>query len=331
MARFWTVLLLVFAILTIALGNLFVFYPENFEFGLKEKEIPVNVYEYSKYEPSYVRKSNDMGISKPIYVMPYVGDIDGEVSEDWYYFFDILTTFHEEEEIPVAFSFYPTSINTQSSYMDVFLKMYEGNYIELMQKEYIEENLESEIESLPSNLKIQMRKGILDSEKAHFEKIMKQEGYKDIEFPISYTQLGGRITEDDRKALELAGIKVYFDVYYDEKIGPIKSTENFDVMQYGVGFTQDGSAGSLTQFRSADELISQLNEYERLDLEMSSLNGKAVIPLWTHQQDFERLAGSSEVDMNKWEIYTETLLRLRSDPNVEFITPKKMYYSKRRK
>jgi hypothetical protein len=326
MGRLLAWLVLIVVVVALVVVNRSEFYPENTNFEIIEEEIPENVYEYEKYEPTYVRRDSEPMVSKPIYVMPYVGDIDGDVSEDWYYFFDILLTFHEEEEIPVALSFYPTSIETESDYMDAFVKMYEGNFIELMQKEYIEVDLESEIESLPSDLKIKIRKGILDSEKAHFEKIMKNEGYSNIEFPIAYTQLGGRITDDDKKALELAGLKIYFDVYYDDKIGPIKSTNTFDVIQYGVSFTNDGGAGPLTSFRSPDELILELGEYERLDLDMVRLNGKLVIPLWSHQQDFERSKGSSKVDLNKWNIYTETLLRLRNDPNVEFITPKEMYY-----
>jgi len=324
MFRTGAILFLVVLILALAFSNLYYFYPEKLKFTSKE-ETPKSVYGDEIYEPIFYKNSIGAGVDREIYVMPYVGDIDGDVSEDWYFFFNVLTTFHEEEKIPVAFSFYPTSINTEPGYMNPFLRMYESYYIELMQKEYIEEKLESEIENLPSSLKIKMRQGILESEKKHFERIMKNEGYDDIKFPISYTQLGGRITEDDREALELTGINIYFDVYYDDKIGPIKSTEDFDVIQYGVGFTRDGSAGALTTFRSADEIIAQLSSFERLDVEISSVNGKMIIPLWLHQQDFESTSENGKVDLEKWQVYTETLLRLKNDPNVKFITPSEMY------
>jgi hypothetical protein len=326
MGKFTTVLFLVLFILVLIVGNLLVFYPEQLRLNFEKEESVKSVYRDSKYEPSYVKDDLQNGVGNLVYVMPYVGDIDGDVSDDWNYFFDILTTFHEEERIPSTFSFYPASIDTQSSYIDILLRMYESDYIELMQKEYIEEDLESGIEDLPSDLKIEIRRGILESEKEHFIKIMRRNGYKNIELPISYTQLGGRITEDDRRALELSGIKVYFDVYYNDEIGPISSTENFDVMQYGVGFTRDGSAGALTQFRSADEIMVELSNYERLDVEMISFDGLLIVPLWVHQQDFEKYDGSSEVDLDKWQVYTETLLRLKQDPNVRFITPKEMYY-----
>ena len=181
------------------------------------------------------------------------------------------------------------------------------------------------IENLKEELIIKLRKDIVVEEQEYFRKIMENSGIKNVKMPISYTQLGGRITEADKKALEKSGIRFYFDVYYNDEIGPISSTDYFDVVQYGVGFTKDGNARPESVFRTSEEIIKQLNRYNRSDVEILKINGIPVIPLWVHQQDFESSIEENKLDTIKWRIYTETLLRLKKDPNIKFITPSEMY------
>ena len=49
--------------------------------------------------------------------------------------------------------------------------------------------------------------------------------------------------------------------YYDEKIGTLESSKNFDITQYGVGFTKYGGAGPETEFLTYEEIIDELNNY----------------------------------------------------------------------
>ena len=78
-------------------------------------------------------KPNSEKLDKPTYIISYIGDIDGDVSEDWFFFFNLITTFYQENKIPGTFSFYPTSISQSPYFMETFKKMYETSNIELMQ------------------------------------------------------------------------------------------------------------------------------------------------------------------------------------------------------
>ncbi|MGC9310399.1 MAG: polysaccharide deacetylase family protein, partial [Candidatus Aenigmatarchaeota archaeon] len=72
-----------------------------------------------------------------IYVISYVGNIDGSADRNWYYFFDKITVFYEESKIPAAFSFFPYSIKPNDyNFSEVFRRIYLAENIELMQKGY---------------------------------------------------------------------------------------------------------------------------------------------------------------------------------------------------
>ena len=53
---------------------------------------------------------------------------------------------------------------------------------------------------------------------------------------------------------------------------------------------------------------------------MLYIDGKRVVPVWAHQQDFEDRRKDVKLDGEKWEIYTETLKALKKDPNVKIIS-----------
>jgi hypothetical protein len=109
-------------------------------------------------------------------------------------------------------------------------------------------------------------------------------------------------------------------LYYRPEIGPIQSTENFNCIQYGLSFTTTGSAGRDLNFKTPDQVISELKNYERLDLPILKINGDKVIPLFVHQPDFEDAFINGKINETKWSIYTETLSRLMNDPDVTFIS-----------
>jgi len=296
-------------------------------YDCEEQKIKKSMVIPTSYDSNIIRSR----VERKIYIIPYVGDIDGDVSEDWLFFFDAIASFFEENHIPASFSFYPTSLSEDPNFIEPFLKMYKGSYIKLMQKEYIDRDLEKEIEKMSSDKQIKIRKNILLEEQNKFRKAMERQEIYNVILPISYTQLGGRITTEDREALKQSGIKIYFDVYYNGDVGPLESTSDFDIIQYGISFTKDGGAGSETVFRTQAEIIDQINKYDRKDVNIARINEIPVIPLWVHQQDFERLDKKGEIDIEKWKVYTNTLLTLKNDQNVRFITANDVYYLKRTK
>ncbi|MBN2095305.1 MAG: DUF4215 domain-containing protein [Candidatus Aenigmarchaeota archaeon] len=256
-----------------------------------------------------------------IYILSYVGNIDGTADKSWYYFFDNITAYYEKNQIPVAFSFFPESMKPNNyEFSEVFRRMYLAENIELMQKGYRMDEYEKHLETLDPKV----QKYIIEAGRHTYLNRMKAILGKDpeeISFPTTYVAPYGRMSPSIRKALEEMGFRVSFGVYYVDELGPVESTANTDMYQYAVSFTQDGSAGRNTTFKTSDEIIAQVLSYDRADLPMVKINGKKVIPLYVHQPDFEHPENNSVVDEEKWKIYTETIERLYNNPNVTFITP----------
>lgn len=271
------------------------------------------------FQEEIILKSN---IREPIYIAPYMGDIDGEVSEDWFFFYEKLLDFHNDEKIITTVSFYPGSIQDDKEFNKVFKKMYESKYIELMQKSYKGDESEMEMYKLSPG----EQKEIIKSGRDHFKNKMKDILNKDnIKLPISYNQISGRITNDTRNVLEELGFKIYFDMFVEGDLSPVESTENFDVIEYGVSFTDNGGAGREHVFKSSEEIFNEINNFSREDVNILTINGRKVIPIWTHQQDFEDSKKDEKLDKEKWKTYTQVLRALENDPNVEFITPERIY------
>ena len=298
-----------------------VIYSETHQLDAQEplREIPIKQSVYFKSFPANER------ITKPVYIIPYVGDIDGDVSEEWFFFINGLVEFYDRNEIPAAFSFYPDSMAPETRFMDILIKMYNSPYIEMMHKSYLALDDEYKVNELPSDVKTSIKADLLKAEQEAYIENMHTRGIKNPKLPLSYTKLGGRATLEDREALDQVGYKMYFDVYYDESYGNISSKEDFYVIQYGVSFTEDGGAGAETTFRLPDEIIEAINTYNREDVTVLSYKNIPIIPLWTHQQDFESKNEWGNYDTEKWDIYQETLLRLKQDPNVIFVTPSDVY------
>jgi len=266
-----------------------------------------------------ILKSN---IKEPTYVALYVGDIDGGVSEDWFPFYEKITKFHNDNEISTCFSFYPGSIGDDEEFNKIFEEMYTNEYIELMQKGYRGDVADRNLYKLPAK----GQKEIIKLGQDYFKKKMKEildEEY--IKLPVAYNQLSGRINNDTRQVLEELGFKIYFDMFIEDDMDPVESTATFDVIEYGASFTDTGEAGREHDFKSPAEIFKEINELKREDLTMMAINGRKVIPLWTHQQDFEDEYIDEKIDEKKWEIYTNTIKALNQDPNVILITPTEIY------
>ena len=46
-----------------------------------------------------------------VYFVPYVGDFDGGVGSGWYYFYEKMRKWHDDNNMKVGFSFYPATMN----------------------------------------------------------------------------------------------------------------------------------------------------------------------------------------------------------------------------
>jgi cysteine-rich repeat protein len=255
-----------------------------------------------------------------IYVISYVGDIDGAVSETWYPFFSNITEFYETNKIPVSFSFFPGTIVKEPYFEQIFARMYRSSYIELIQKGYMGDAKEMEMDKLS----LEEQKEIIKKGQDTFRERMQEiTGLDTILMPVTYDQIHGRFTTVTRKAIEELGFKVYFDVFVEEDLLPVESTPKIDVIQYGVSVTVLGNVGKESQFKTKDAIIKEIKEFDRKDVPMMRYKGSKVVPLWLHHEDFE--SADEKLDMDKWNTYTSTILELKKDAKIVFITPKELY------
>ncbi len=265
-------------------------------------------------------------IDEEVYIALYVGDLDGEVSEDWFSFYNKLTNFYQENKIPVVFSFYPESIKDDVIFDNIFLRMYLTPNIELMQKGYSGGELEYKMDTLS----FAEQREIIKKGQDHFiEKMQELTNSKDIKIPVLYNQIGSRFTEDTKEAAESLGFKFYFDVYLGDGLEPVNSSDTFDVTQYGVPFTKTGDAGREQKFKTPQEIFNEIDTLERDDVPMITINGKRFIPIWAHQQDFEDTRVDDKLDEYKWKTYVQVVEALNRDSNVHLISPMDAYEMRR--
>ena len=203
--------------------------------------------------------------------------------------------------------------------------MYESENIELMQKSYKGDDSEREMYKLP----MEKQREIVSLGQEIFKQKMrlileKNKENTDVQIPTSYNQITGRINNDTRTALESLGFNMYFDMFVEE-LAPVESTETFDVIEYGVSFTDTGGAGKERDFKSPLKISIEINNFDREDVTVMNVNGRKVIPIWAHQQDFESQEEENKLDKEKWNIYVFTMNKLKKEPNVIFITPRELY------
>jgi len=312
--RVLAVIIILVMLFIIANILIFLFYPYFSEF-------------YYYNSPKY----DVLKMQEPVYIMPYIGDIDGEVSEDWFFFYEKLVDFYEEEGIPVTFSFYPASIGDEE-FNKIFLKMYEMDNIELMQKGFRGDAREMEIYKLPYEEQRSIIKEGQDVFKQKMAEILRENNreFSFVEVPISYNQISGIVNNDTERALIDLGFKMYFDMFVEGDYAPIDSERDFYVTEYGISFTENGYAGKENRFRTPFEVTREINRFNREDVKVLEINDVKIIPLWVHQQDFESVDKENKLDKEKWNIYTSTMKTLKNDSKVIFLTPRKLYELKSR-
>lgn len=284
----------------------------------------VESFESSAFIPQEIKEIDlnlTSNMSEMIYIAPYVGDIDGEVSDDWLYFFGKLADFHNDNEIPSAFSFYPGTMRDDEAFKSVFLKMYSSRQIELVQKGYIGDKREMIMNQLSSK---EQRDIVKKGQEEFRAKMQNMTGSNNIKMPLAYNQREGNLDENSIKILESLGFNFYFDMFVGGLTNPMNSTKTFDNIQYGVGFTREGVAGKESIFYKPEEIFNQIKSFQ-VNQPILTINGVKVIPLWVHQQDFESKTMDNEIDQEKWNIYINVLKALQKDPNVILISPSRIY------
>lgn len=264
----------------------------------------------------------EVGSTNYTYVVPYVGDIDGSVSDDWFFFYKQIVDFHDTNQIDGSFSFYPGSMSDHVNYTDAIKKMYSSSSSELIQKGYdgVED---ANLDQLTYDQQKAILKKGQDVFRANMSVILGvSQGA--VVVPVTDDQIGARFTDVTRQALEDLGFKFYFDIYVGQGLQPVQPTSTFDIIQYAVGFTSTGGSGSELPFRSKTQIINDIKTYNNINVPLTYINGHLVVPLSAHQQDFES-NGTAVVDSEKWNIYTDTLLTLKNDPEIRLVTPKQVY------
>jgi hypothetical protein len=260
-----------------------------------------------------------LSVNKKVYLVPYLGDFDGSVSEDWFAFYNTIVDFHEQNNIPLGVSFYPGSMSNNSEFSGAVRKMYESGNFELIQKG----NNGSYAEYNSHLVSIEQQREVAGIGQNNFIRYMESLGFRNVRLPTAYNLIRGRFTTNTMIAIAELGFKQYLDVYYDADVGTTDSTSDFDVIQYGVSFTSDGRTGANTSFKSVERIYTDINNFQRSDVSVKMINDTQVIPIWVHQQDFENVSGG--LNQTKWDRYREVMLRLKNDSNVTFLLPEQSY------
>ena len=258
-----------------------------------------------------------------IYVASYMGNIDGDFSEEWFHIYDRITEFHDKNAIPSGFSIYPAGIHG-IAFEKKFRKMYNSPYIEFVMKgntgdvneQRMDELSYDEIYDIISAGKENFRSGAAEAMGIDPE---------DVEMPVAYNQPQGRFTDTVRDVLHDLGFHIFYEMYINDDLEPVKSLPGFDVLQYGEGFTVEGKAGFGTVFRNPDDIIGDVKDYYRDDVYLMEIEGRTVVPIWLHQSDFEDTNNPNHVDENKWRLYTTTMLRLKQDPDIVMVGPSQIF------
>ncbi len=255
-------------------------------------------------------------VTRKVYVIPYVGDIDGNVAPDRYKMYGMLADFFIENNIPVGMSFYPQTVNTDKEFMDAFLRMYHAKNIDLIHKM---DKVGSGISYLPV---AEQEKIVKSAQEDFYKKLQARLGTDEIVLPKSYNNQGGSFNVDMLWVLQRLGINEYFDVFLPGDVPQVGSREDFTVFQYGISVPIGGDVpGEKTVFKSNQQIVGEINVYARDDLNIHYINGAPVIPVWLHQQDFFASENTDLINHQKWEQYKELMLLLKNDPNVVLLKP----------
>jgi len=263
-----------------------------------------------------------------IYIAPYMGNIDGHFTDEWFFFYDQLVDYFDGEEIPVGATVYPASLDNprvapyikriyESHYMEFVQK---AHYMEFVQKAWTGHEKEQQIDILPFEEQKEIISSGREAFRSHMANILGV-NESEVRVPVAYNAPQGRFTNDTRRALEELGFRIFFEMYMNDDLGPVESTDMLGITQYGVGITTTGDAGRETEFFQPCETLLELRDFNREDLSMVYINGSRVVPLWVHHQDFESRTRPNIVDQGKWDSYRYVMGRIKEEPNLILVSP----------
>lgn len=251
-----------------------------------------------------------------VYVVPHVDDIDGSIDKNWFSFFDQLRRWHDRYLIPACFAFYPETMNDEQ-FNRIIADMYDSKNIELVLKgedQYQGKRLDqmslAEVGQAMNNWK----------DKFVFE--LQNLGYSDIKPPVTYNQLMMRLNETIRDAVHDAQFKVCLELGGSEH-GYINMLPDFDITQYSVSLTKSGEAGPNEEFKTTNEVVQELINYQSDYL--IYINSIKVVPLVCSQQDFRVSEESPGIDEGKWKAYTSLLRKADKDTRICLLTARDVY------
>lgn len=251
-----------------------------------------------------------------VYVVPHVDDIDGGIDKGWFFFFEKLRRWHDRYSIPGCFAFYPSTMNDEQ-FNTIIAEMHDSKNIELVLKgeaEYQGKRLDQmATEEVRQALKVWQDKFIAE---------MQNLGRADIQPPVTYNQVMMGLTEAVRDAAREAHFKICLELGGSES-GYINMLSDFDITQYSVSLTRSGEAGPDEEFKTPEEVIQELIDFESDYL--IYINGIKVVPLLCSQQDFRISEDSPALDEGKWKTYTSLLRRAKADSRIHLLTARDVY------
>ncbi|VVB60203.1 Polysaccharide deacetylase [uncultured archaeon] len=252
------------------------------------------------------------------YVVPYIGDIDGSIDSGWFYFYDQLRKWHQDNNISVTFSFYSKTIKDDAQFNNAVANMYKCPNCELATKS------QGTSERDLDNMSYDEVKAIIGSDQDYFKSKMQQIlNTSNVSAPRTYNQLYGRFDPTIRSAVHDLGFNIYLEEYITPEHGYTDSLPDFDITQYSVSFTQSGHPGPNEIFKQPNEVIQNLLDFQ--NDHALYINGTTVIPLMAHQQDFRTNDSSDTLNQTKWDTYTRTLEMLKNDSRFRLIKGQDVY------
>lgn len=251
-----------------------------------------------------------------VYVVPHVDDIDGSIDKDWFFFFDQLRRWHDRYSIPACFAFYPETMDDED-FNEIIAEMYASENIELVLKgeaEYQGKRLDQmSSEEVGQALKVWQEKFVAE---------LQNLGRSDVQPPVTYNQVMMGLTEEIRDAAREAQFKICLELGGSDS-GYINMLSDFDITQYSVSLTRSGEAGPDEEFKTPEEVIRELIDFQSDYL--IYINGIKVVPLLCNQQDFRRSEDSAALDEEKWKTYASLLRRAKKDSRVCLLTARDVY------
>ncbi len=254
-----------------------------------------------------------------IYVAPYMGNIDGHFTEDWFFFYEQLADYFDSEGIPVGATLYPATLDNPE-FHSYIKRIYESPNMEIVQKAWTGLGDEQRMDELSFQEQMEFiarGREAFRSGMADILGIPRSE----VDVPMAYNQPQGRFTNTTREVLESLGFRIFFEMYMNDDLGPVEPTERLDVLQYGVGLTTTGGAGPDTDFFQPGDSLIEIRDLYREDLYMLEIDGSKVIPVWVHHQDFESKEEDNTVDEYKWSQYRYLMQRIKDEPNLILVSP----------